>query len=260
MENSIEIENLCCQFGEFIAVDDLSLTVPQGAFYGFLGANGAGKTTTLQMLTGLLPNSSGTIRIMGIDVEKQPLEAKARLAFLPEEPALYDALTAMEFLLYIGQLRGLSVKLTRERSDQLLTLLGISTEARERFIGGYSMGMRKKTALAACLLTRPDVLFMDEPFNGLDAHAVQVLSLLFTQLTAQGTTLFFSSHNLDKVEQLCTHVAIIGRGKLLTEGTPKDLCQTYNLPNLEAVFLHLTEAPKDITIPNWLGTKLALYQ
>jgi ABC-2 type transport system ATP-binding protein len=251
-QNSIEIENLSCHFGDFIAVDNLHLTIPRGAFYGFLGANGAGKTTTLQMLTGLLPTSSGTIRIAGVDIEKQPLEAKSKLAFLPEEPQLYDALSAMEFLLYIGQLRGLTNKVTKARSGELLTLLGISTEARERFIGGYSMGMRKKTALAACLLSRPDVLFMDEPFNGLDAHAVQVLSLLFKQLTAQGTTLFFSSHNLDKVEQLCSHIAIIGRGKLIAQGTPKGLCAEYAMPNLEAVFLHLTQAPTTVALPDWL--------
>jgi ABC-2 type transport system ATP-binding protein len=251
-QNSIEIENLSCHFGDFIAVDDLNLTVPRGAFYGFLGANGAGKTTTLQMLTGLLPTSSGTVRIAGIDIEKQPLEAKSKLAFLPEEPQLYDALSATEFLFYIGQLRGLSNKITKARSAELLTMLGISDEARERFIGGYSMGMRKKTALAACLLTRPDVLFMDEPFNGLDAHAVQVLSLLFTQLTQQGTTLFFSSHNLDKVELLCTDIAIIGRGKLIAQGTPKALCAEYKMPNLEAVFLHLTAAPTMVSLPEWL--------
>jgi ABC-2 type transport system ATP-binding protein len=253
MENSIEIEGVSCHFGDFIAVDGLNLTVPRGAFYGFLGANGAGKTTTLQMLTGLLPTSSGKIRIAGIDIEKQPLEAKSKLAFLPEEPQLYDALCATEFLLYIGQLRGLSNKITKERSDTLLTLLGISDEARERFIGGYSMGMRKKTALAACLLTRPEVLFMDEPFNGLDAHAVQVLSLLFSQLTSQGTTLFFSSHNLDKVEQLCTDIAVIGRGKLIAQGTPQDLVAQYKMPNLEAVFLHLTDSPTTITLPDWLS-------
>jgi ABC-2 type transport system ATP-binding protein len=202
-----------------------------------------------------LPTSSGTIRIAGIDIEKHPLEAKSNLAFLPEEPQLYDALSAMEFLLYIGQLRGLSNKITKERSGQLLTLLGISDEARERFIGGYSMGMRKKTALAACLLSRPEVLFMDEPFNGLDAHAVQVLSLLFQQLTSQGTTLFFSSHNLDKVEQLCTHIALIGHGKLIAQGTPNALCVQYEKPNLEAVFLHLTESPTNITLPGWLVTR-----
>jgi ABC-2 type transport system ATP-binding protein len=252
MENSIEIENLSCHFGDFIAVDNLNLTVPRGSFYGFLGANGAGKTTTLQMLTGLLPTSAGNIRIAGIDIEKHPLEAKSKLAFLPEEPQLYDALSAIEFLRYIGQLRGLSNKITKVRSAELLAMLGISPEAQERFIGGYSMGMRKKTALAACLLTRPEVLFMDEPFNGLDAHAVQVLSLLFTQLTTQGTTLFFSSHNLDKVEQLCTQTAIIGRGKLIAQGTPRDLCTEYKMPNLEAVFLHLTAAPTTVALPDWL--------
>ena len=249
----IEIENVSCHFGEFIAVNNLTLTIPTGAFYGFLGANGAGKTTTLQMLTGLVPMTRGTIRICGIDIAKNPLEAKGKLGFLPAEPALYEALSATEFLQYIGQLRGLSSQVTHERSKILLDLFDISTEARERFIGGYSMGMRKKTALASCLLTRPEVLLMDEPFNGLDAHSVQILCLLFRHLTAQGTTLFFSSHNLDKVEQLCSHVALLQDGKLIAEGTPSNLCKIYQQPNLEATFLHLTRAPQEITLPSWLA-------
>jgi ABC-2 type transport system ATP-binding protein len=237
------------------AVDGLTLRVRPGEFFGFLGPNGAGKSTTIKMLTGLLRPTAGTIRVAGVDVAADPLEVKARIGILPEEGRLYERLSAFEFLEFAGQMHGLSRSESRRRADDLLGLLDLS-DAADRLIVDYSMGMRKKTALAAALIHAPRVLFLDEPFNGVDPISVRVLCEALRHITeARGTTVFFTSHVLDVVERLCSRVAVIHQGRLAAEGTVAELrarAETGGDATLEDVFLRLVGARTEVAALGWL--------
>lgn len=251
----IEATNLTRRYGrDFIAVDGLDLNVPSGAFYGFLGANGAGKSTTIRMLCGQIPPSAGTARVAGFDVAREPLEVKRHIGVMPEEPVLYERLTAAEFLEFAGRLHDLPADEARRRTNDLLDLLELAN-ARDRLIADYSMGMRKKTALAAALIHRPRVLFLDEPFNGLDTLSVRTISRVLQRLTEGGTTVFFSSHVMETVERLCSRIAVLARGKLVAEGTIADLRAQAGVDSdmpLETIFLRLVDARAPTPLPTWL--------
>jgi ABC-2 type transport system ATP-binding protein len=229
---------------DLIAVDHLNLRVAPGEFYGFLGPNGAGKSTTIKMLTGLLRPTSGRIVIAGADLAADPLAVKRAIGVLPEDLNLYERLTSYEFLKFAAQMYGLPSSEADRKSRDLLELMELSGDA-DKLIVDYSMGMKKKVALAGAMIHDPRVLFLDEPFNGIDALSSRKIRDVLRQRTEQGTTVFFSSHVLEVVEKLCTRVAIIAHGRLVGEGTMDDLRAQTQDTSLEDIFVHLVSSPQE---------------
>lgn len=218
MNLAIETSGLTRTFGALCAVNAIDLKVERGTFYGFLGPNGAGKSTTIKMLTGLLAPSSGAMRILGEDVSDpdRALAVKQRVGVVPENLSLFENLTAREYLTFIGRMYLLPRPTIRERTDELLAMMGLAGEEKKLALE-YSHGMRKKLALAAALLPNPELLFLDEPFEGVDAVASRVLRDTLKRTVERGATVFLTSHVLEIVEKLCTHVGIIAQGKLVEQ-------------------------------------------
>lgn len=227
--------------GDIVAVDHVDLRVETGAFYGFLGPNGAGKSTTIKMLTGLLRPTTGRIIVAGVDIGADPIGVKRLIGVLPEDLNLYERLTAIEFLMFAGQMYGLTSEQARKRTNELLEMMALEDTA-NKLIVDFSMGMKKKTALAGAMIHDPRVLFLDEPFNGIDALSTRKIRDVLKHKTQNGTTVFFSSHVLDVVERLCTRVAIIARGKLVAEGTMEELRNRTHDSTLEDIFVRLVSA------------------
>ncbi len=219
---AIETQALSRSFHGFQAVDRLDLTVERGQFFGFLGPNGAGKSTTIKMLTGLLAPSSGAIRIFGEELLQHPVEVKRQIGVVPEGMALFGKLTAPEYLEFVGRMYGLDRVTTRQRSAELLEFMGLADQ-RKKMIADFSHGMGKKLALAAAVIHGPKLLFLDEPFEGVDAIAAGTLKTMLHGMIARGATIFLTSHVLEIVERLCTHVAIINRGQLVANGSLEEL-------------------------------------
>src|SRR5947209_16996619 len=236
-------------FGQKVAVNHLNLTVQRGEFFGFLGPNGAGKSTTIKMLTGLLRPTSGAAFVGGVDVWRDPIQARALMGVLPEYLNLYERLTGREFLIFAGHMYGVSEADIRRRSEELLNVLTLSDDA-DKLVVDYSVGMRKKIALAAALIHRPQVLFLDEPFEGIDPVSSRVIRNILRDLTASGTTIFFSSHIMEVVERLCTRVGIINQGKLVAEGTLQELRERASGEDkdatMEDIFLNVIGARNEV--------------
>jgi ABC-2 type transport system ATP-binding protein len=209
----IETRGLVRRFGDKVAVAGIDLAVPRGSFFGFLGPNGAGKTTTVRMLTGLLAPTEGEALIGGRSIREHPVEIKRRIGVVPDTLALFDRLSLWEHVTLVGRVHGLSKSETESRGEELLTLLGL-WEDRGVYATDASHGMRKKTALAIALLHAPDVLFLDEPFEGIDPIAGKVLRDLLRLMSSRGTTIFLTSHILEIIERLVDRVAVIVRGRI----------------------------------------------
>jgi len=222
------------------AVDNLTLTVPPGEVFGFLGPNGAGKTTTIKMMTGLLRPDAGTIRIDGFDMAREPLQAKARIGFVPDSPDVYDRLTGLEYLAFIGDIYGVPA-VDRQRRIQMLGEQFELTDALGDRIESYSHGMQQKLVLMGALLHDPPVWILDEPMVGLDPKSAHTLKELMVQHTRRGRTLFFSTHVLEVAERLCDRVAIIKAGRIIACGTLDELRHGQTGESLEEIFLELTE-------------------
>lgn len=220
----IETSGLTRVFGETRAVDGLDLKVEAGKFYGFLGPNGAGKSTTIKMLTGLLAPSSGSMRILGEDLsnEERAREVRRRIGVVPEHLALFDNLTAKEYLTFIGRMYLMPAETVKARCNELLGVMGLENEEKKLTME-YSHGMKKKLALAAALLPGPDLLFLDEPFEGVDAVSSRVLRDVLRRCVNRGATVFLTSHVLEIVEKLCTDVGIIAKGKLVYAATMEEV-------------------------------------
>ncbi len=221
---AIETNQLTKYFGEQCAVDGVNLQIAAGTFYGFLGPNGAGKSTTIKMLTGLLQPNGGSIRILGMDPrnQKESLNIKRRIGVVPEDLALFDNLTGSEYLTFVGRMFLLDKATIRKRAGDLLAMMQLDREQKKLALE-YSHGMRKKLALAAALLPNPDLLFLDEPFEGVDAVTSRVVRDLLADFVTRGSTVFLTSHVLEIVERLCTHVGIINAGKLVEQTSLEDL-------------------------------------
>lgn len=243
MEPSIVAQDLVQEYTRGVrAVDGVTLSVDQGEFFGFLGPNGAGKSTTIKMLCGMLKPTSGAVRVCGYDMASDPLEVKRVIGILPEETSLYERLTGREMLEFAGQMYGLGRDETKRRSQDLLGVMELDAD-QDKLIIDYSMGMKKKVALAAALIHKPRVLFLDEPFNGVDPISVRAIRNVLATLTAHGTTIFFSSHVMEVVEKLCTRIAILQKGRIVGQGTLDELRrQSGEDGALEDVFLKLVEA------------------
>ena len=219
---AVETFNLVRRFGSFTAVDHINLKVERGRFFGFLGPNGAGKSTTIKMLTGLLSPTAGEIRVMGRDIQREPLEVKRRIGVVPEDLNLFERLTGAEMLTFTGRMYGLVPAEIAERTQELLALMELDDEPR-KLVVEYSHGMKKKLSLACALIHRPEILFLDEPFEGIDAIASRTLKDLLSRLTSRGLTVFLTSHVLEIVERLCTDIAIISQGRLVAAGSLSEL-------------------------------------
>jgi ABC-2 type transport system ATP-binding protein len=222
MTPAIETTSLTRRFGDFTAVQDVNLTVEGGQFFGFLGPNGAGKSTTIKMLTGLLAPTSGTIRILGRDLTENSAELKRQIGVVPEGMALFGRLTASEYLRFVGRMYGLDQATTLSRTQELLDFMNLADE-QKKLIADFSHGMQKKLALAAAVIHGPKVLFLDEPFEGVDAIAAGTLKSMLQRMIARGVTIFLTSHVLEIVERLCTHIGIIHRGHLVAQGSIEEL-------------------------------------
>ncbi len=235
----IEARGLGRWFDTIHAVDSINFDVAPGEILGFLGPNGAGKSTTVKMLTGMLKPSQGTARVAGFDVVTEPVEVKRRIGYVPETGALYENLTASEYLDLIASLHHLDLVRSRSRAGEMLEHFGL-LDAADRRIAEYSRGMRQKVLICAALLHNPDVLFLDEALTGLDANAALIVKELLRSLAAQGKTIFFCSHILEVVERICSRIIIINQGLIAAEGTAADICARTGTGTLEQAFSHLT--------------------
>jgi ABC-2 type transport system ATP-binding protein len=234
-------ESLTRKYGDLVAVDGIDLSVRSGEFFGFLGPNGAGKTTTIRMATGLLRPTSGSVRIYGMDPFKSPMEVKSLIGVAPDDPPLYDRLTGRENLEFVARIRMFAPDAARQRSSELLSWLGLE-DAADKPASDYSLGMRKKLALACALLHRPMLLFLDEPFSGIDPIGVKSLKDALAAMVGDGATVFFSSHVMELAERLCTRIAIIHQGRIRGCGTLEELRQLAGLAEgatLEDAFVRL---------------------
>ncbi len=238
---AIETRGLMRAFGSVRAVDGIDLAVPRGSLFGFLGANGAGKSTTIRCLTGLLRPTGGSMRLLGIDPATDPVAVKRRVGVLPEDLGLFDKLSGADHLAFVGRVHGLPRDAVRERSRELLALMDLEAAASSP-AADYSHGMRKKLALAIALLPAPRLLFLDEPFEGIDAVASRQIRDLLRDYVRGGGTVFLTSHVLAIVERLCDHLAVIHRGRLVAQGPAESLRAGAEGRTLEEIFLELVGA------------------
>ncbi|MBM9505143.1 ABC transporter ATP-binding protein [Actinacidiphila acididurans] len=250
-EPAVQVRGLWKRFGSQVAVAGVHLELPAGRFIGLVGPNGAGKTTTLSMVTGLLRPDDGTVRVVGHDVWADPVGAKSRIGILPEGLRLFERLSGRELLAYTGRLRGLPGAEVDRRADQLLEVLDLSAN-RHKLVVDYSTGMRKKIGLAAALLHNPEVLFLDEPFEGVDPVSAQVIRGVLERYTHSGGTVVFSSHVMELVESLCDWVAVMAAGRIVAHGPIAEVRGA--APTLQDAFLSLVGAGRrggeDL---DWLG-------
>jgi ABC-2 type transport system ATP-binding protein len=258
-ETVLETIGLRRTFGPLVAVDNLDLKVERQQFYGFLGPNGAGKSTTIKMLTGLLKPTSGQIRILGLDLAQNSVAIKGRIGVVPEGLALFERLTGAQLLNFVGRMYGLSREIAAERTAELLEFMDLA-DAADKLVADYSHGMKKKTALAAAVIHGPAILFLDEPFEGVDAIAATTLKRLLQRFIAHGGTIFLTSHVLEVVERLCTHIGIIRQGRLVAAGSLEELRNGVRVAGqedapltLEEIFLQVVGGSKqDAEVLSWL--------
>ncbi len=248
-EYVIETRQLQRTFGSLVAVDGLDLRVERRQFYGFLGPNGAGKSTTIKMLTGLLSPTSGEIFVLGMDLQRHQVQVKRRIGVVPEGLALFDRLTGNQLLNFVGRMYGLERATAAARAAELLQFMDL-TAASDQIVADYSHGMKKKLALAAAVIHRPDVLFLDEPFEGVDAIAAGTLKTMLNRYVERGGTIFLTSHVLEVVERLCSHIGIIQNGRLIASGTIEEL--RAGAMTLEESFLRLVGGARAAADLSWL--------
>ena len=237
----IELTDLSKRYGRFTAVDRINLVIPRGELYGLLGPNGAGKTTTMRMIAGILQPSGGSIRVAGIDINANPLEAKRRLGFIPDRPFVYDKLTGAEFLRFVGGLYGQGGPDLDRRIDELLELFEL-TPWKDELTESYSHGMRQKLIISSALVHRPEVIVVDEPMVGLDPKSARLLKDLLREFVTRGGTVLMSTHTLEIAEAMCDRIAIVQAGCIAAAGTMEELREQTSSgdASLEELFLKLT--------------------
>lgn len=243
MQNIIEVKNLVKKYGDFEAVKDISFHVKEGEFFGFLGPNGAGKTTTMRILATLLGKTSGEVTVAGFTVDKQQNEIRKQIGFAMQDVALDSMANAYENLQLLGVLYGMSVPDAKKRAAELIERLGLSRVA-DKWMKAYSGGLRRRLDLAGVLMHRPNILFLDEPTQGLDPQARRTIWEYIGELNKEGTTIFLTTHYMDEAEELCERLAIIDQGEIIMEGSPAQICKDAagkkglgKNPSLEDVFV-----------------------
>jgi ABC-2 type transport system ATP-binding protein len=249
----LSLHHLTKRYGSLTAVHELELAVGPAELFGFLGPNGAGKTTTIKMLVGLLAPSSGSASIAGFDIQREPERAKSVIGYVPDNPNLYEKLTAREFLQFSGELYHLDRRLRDRRIGRLLELFSLEDRA-DDFLSSYSRGMRQKISLAAALLHDPRVLFLDEPTVGLDPQSARQMKDILQDFCREGRTVFLSTHILEIAERMCTRLAIINQGRLIATGTLEELRKMVHpgmgtKETLEEIFLQLTGSQEEEVRP-----------
>ena len=237
----ITLESVKKSFGDKVAVRDLTFSVAPGEIRGLLGPNGSGKSTTMKMVMGIVRPDSGKISLCGIDVLKEPVEAKKLVGYVPEFPYLYEYLTASEYLDFVGTAYRIDLKSRRERVDELLKALQMHDHINE-VMSGFSQGMRQKIAFTAALLHRPRALILDEPLNGLDPRSARIVKDILQRLAGEGVSIIFSTHVLEIAEVVCGKITILNEGSTIAEGTAQELRSKVGMPGstLEDIFLKLT--------------------
>jgi ABC-2 type transport system ATP-binding protein len=247
---AIALRGLAKGFGGIVAVKDIDLDVPRGSFFGLVGPNGAGKTTTLSMATGLLRPDAGTAYVLGNDVWADPVKAKRLLGILPDGMRIFDRLTGRQLVTYAGLLRGLSRDVANERTGELLHALGLE-DARDKLVVDYSAGMTKKVTLASALVHGPRVLVLDEPFEAVDPVSATTIRRILADFVSAGGTVVLSSHVMDLVERICSHVAVLAVGEVLAAGTVDEVRAGRSL---EERFVDLVGGPTEVEGLAWLRT------
>lgn len=243
----LELRHVCKRFRGIVAVEDVSFSARAGEVTGYLGPNGSGKSTTMKMITGLIEMTSGAILFEGEPIQHDLIAYKQRMGYVPEEPHLYAHLSGLEYLVMVGQLRNLPSRPAAERIDGLLRLLSLHGD-RHAPISAYSKGMRQKVLLIAALLHNPDLILLDEPFSGLDVSSGLVLRSLIQELAARGKVVLFSSHELETVERVCSHIVILHRGKVVADDSIQHLRTLMELPTLERIFSQLAVEQDTVAI------------
>lgn len=255
MDYAIITQNLTKDFGNIIAVKNLNLKIQYGKTYGILGPNGAGKTTTVRMLNSIISPTSGTAQVAGYDIIAQSKEVKMNCGFLPESPGLYQKLTAVEFLEFIGELYYLPKEVISSRIDELLELFDLEDREND-LLEGYSRGMKQKVCLCAALIQDPKIIFLDEPTSNLDPVAAKMVKDLISDLAKKADkTIFICTHLLDAAEDLCDMIGIIDKGVLKVEGTPRDIINSVNAEDLEDAYLKIMGATKIEDLLAWREEK-----
>jgi ABC-2 type transport system ATP-binding protein len=245
---AILVSGLRKYYGNTPAVDGVDLEVPRGSFFGFLGPNGAGKSTAIRILTGLIPYDHGSVEILGYRLPEQGLEIKQRIGLVPDESLLFDRLTGVEFLEFVGRMYGLARPVAMDRARGLMDLFQLHAD--RKIIAEYSKGMRKRVAMAASLIHHPELFLMDEPFEGVDAVGARLMKDILSDQVARGATIFLTSHVLEVVERLCDRVAIINGGKIAVCGTLAEL--RAGAESLEDAFVRIVGAEHQMERLDWL--------
>ena len=238
-ESVISLRNLQVRYGNTTVLDNINLEVSPGQIIGYIGPNGAGKSTTIKAILGLITDYSGTITVLGHDVATRDVKYKAHVGYVPESAELYEALTAEEYLTFIGTLYGLSEEKTSRKSNELVQLLGLQEAYRSR-LSSYSKGMKQKVLLISSLLHNPEILFLDEPLSGLDANSVMVVKDLMSELAGAGKTIFYSSHIMDVVEKISNRIILLNHGTVVADGDFATLRKSAQEESLEEIFGHMT--------------------
>ncbi len=237
----LEVDSVSRSFGPLKALDNVSLTVGRGEVYGLLGPNGSGKSTLMKMILGLMKPDTGTIKVDGIDVRKNPLQVRRIVGYVPESPRIYEFLTAIEYLDFIADIHRMDIHTKKERISEFLRAFELEGRENE-MLSGYSQGMKQKAVITAALIHKPKLLVMDEPLNGLDPRSARIVKDLIHQLSKEGVSTIFSTHILEIAEAVCNHIVIVSGGKVLAEGTAANLRSQAGMPGstLEELFLKLT--------------------
>ena len=251
----IELQNLKRAFGNRVAVDGVSFFVPPGQICGYLGPNGAGKTTTVKMLTGMIPPTSGSASVAGFEVVKNPLEVKKRIGYVPESGALYQSLTPLEYLQFTGRLYHMDETDLFNRILDFAAFFKLEDQLHET-MQSFSKGMKQRVVILSAVLHNPEVILLDEPLNGLDANSAMLLKKLLRHLADQGKTIFYCSHILEVVENLCDRVIIINQGRIVADGSVHDLKSMTQQASLEGVFSQLTSEEDTTALAQALSRKI----
>lgn len=239
----IEAVKITKYFDDKLVLNDVSFRVEKGEVCGYIGPNGAGKTTTIKILIGMLKPSSGTARINGIDVIENPMAVKKLIGYVPESGAIFETLTPIEFLRFVGRIYQMDEKLLEIRANELMEIFEISDQKNEPLLN-FSKGMKQKVLIISALLHDPKVLVLDEPLNGLDANAIQILKEIIKKLAENQRTIFYSSHLLDIVEKICDKLIIINRGKIIASGSISEVLNLANASTLDDAFAKLIQREK----------------
>ncbi len=236
---AIKISNLQKAYGSSLVLKDVNLEVDSGEIIGYIGPNGAGKSTTIKILIGMIPDYAGSVEVMGLDVKANPLEVKRLIGYVPENASLYDTLSPMEYLRFLGSLYQLETDQIEEKATELLRLFTLYDQRDDRMTT-FSKGMKQKVLLISGILHNPEVIFLDEPLSGLDANAVILVKEILAQLKHAGKTIFYSSHIMDVVEKISDRIVLINKGTIIANGTFEELKSQRETGSLEQIFNQLT--------------------